>query len=117
MQFMLKIVVCDDDALCCKEIVKGIRDTLGSTPADISDFRDPTLLLEHLRKTDCQPPSASKRRNGTSAWKSCKAAEPSSRFRSRPPPEKPLEPFLHDTLTQDKRRFEPLDPARVFVFN
>ena len=52
---MLKIVVCDDDALCCKEIVKGIRDTLGSTPADISDFRDPTLLLEHLRKTDCQP--------------------------------------------------------------
>ena len=55
MQFMLKIVVCDDDALCCKEIVKGIRDTLGSTPADISDFRDPTLLLEHLRKTDCQP--------------------------------------------------------------
>lgn len=55
MQFMLKIVVCDDDALCCKEIVKGIRDTLGSTPADISDFRDPTLLLERLRKTDCQP--------------------------------------------------------------
>lgn len=52
---MLKIVVCDDDALCCKEIVKGIRDTLGSTPADISDFRDPTLLLERLRKTDCQP--------------------------------------------------------------
>lgn len=52
---MLKIVVCDDDALCCKEIVIDIRDTLGSTPADISDFRDPTLLLEHLRKTDCQP--------------------------------------------------------------
>ena len=27
---------------------------MGKT-CDISDFRDPTLLLEHLRKTDCQP--------------------------------------------------------------
>ena len=51
---MLKIFVCVFYVLFCKEIVKGIRDTLGSTPADISDFRDPTLLLEHLRQTDCQ---------------------------------------------------------------
>lgn len=27
-----------------------------------------------------------------------------------------MEPFLHDTLTQDKRRFEPLDPARVTMY-
>ena len=55
MQFMLKIVVCDDDALCCKEIVKGIRDTLGSTPAEISDFPDAGRLLDYLRSTGCQP--------------------------------------------------------------
>ena len=27
-----------------------------------------------------------------------------------------MELFLHDTLTQDKRRFEPLDPARVTMY-
>lgn len=52
---MLNIIVCDDDALHCSEIVKSVQDALGTTSADISDFRDPEQLLQHLRETGIQP--------------------------------------------------------------
>lgn len=52
---MLNIIVCDDDALHCSEIVRSVQDTLGAVNADISDFRDPAQLLQYLREVGFQP--------------------------------------------------------------
>ena len=52
---MLKIVVCDDDALHCKEIVKSARAALDGTPAEITDFPDAGRLLDYLSGTGFQP--------------------------------------------------------------
>ena len=52
---MLEIIVCDDNALHCKEIVKSVQAALDGTPAEISDFPDAGRLLDYLRSTGCQP--------------------------------------------------------------
>ena len=43
---MLEIIVCDDNALHCKEIVKSVQAALNGTPAEISDFPDAGRLLD-----------------------------------------------------------------------
>ena len=48
---MLEIIVCDDNALHCKEIVKSVQAALDGTPAEISDFPDAGRLLDYLRST------------------------------------------------------------------
>ena len=52
---MLEIIVCDDNALHCKEIVKSVQTALDGTPPEISDFPDAGRLLDYLRSTGCQP--------------------------------------------------------------
>lgn len=79
---MLNIIVCDDDALHCSEIVKSVQDALGTTSADISDFRDPEQLLQHLRETGIQPHIAlldicMPEQNGISLARSLKQYAPS----------------------------------------